>query len=115
MMDSTKLTFTEQISPTVPLKQIDKLNPDEVSEEKKKQIAKDFESLLINNLLDEMKNTIGSWGFEKDGAARQIQGIFTMYLSQHIADNGGFGLWEEIYKFLDNSANNTAESLDSKV
>ena len=95
MMDSTKLTFTEQVSPTVPLKQIDKLNPDEVSEEKKKQIAKDFESLLINNLLDEMKNTIGSWGFEK----------------------GGFGFWKDIYQTMTKSGHqNPAEnSIDRQL
>ena len=117
MMDSTKLTFTEQVSPTVPLKQIDKLNPDEVSEEKKKQIAKDFESLLINNLLDEMKNTIGSWGFEKDGAARQVQGIFWLYLARDIANNGGFGFWKDIYQTMTKSGHqNPAEnSIDRQL
>ena len=99
-MDSTKLTVTDQVLPTAPLKQIDKLNLDEVSEEKKKQIAKDFESLLINKLLEEMKNTIGDWGFEKDGASKQIQGIFWLYLARDVANNGGLGLWKDIYQTM---------------
>jgi len=112
-MDSAKMILTEAVSPPKLLGNLNKINV--VTEEQRRKTARDFESVFINKLLDQMKNTVGKWGFEKDGAARQIQGIFTMYLSQHIADNGGFGLWEEIYKFLDNSANNTAESLDSKV
>lgn len=85
-----------------------------LSEEQKKQAAKNFEAVFINKLLEEMENTLGEWGFEKDGASRQIQGIFRLYLSQHIANNGGFGLWKEIYKSLINSANTstTVDSLD---
>ena len=116
-MDSAKLTLTEQISPQVPLKQIDQLNLDGVSEEKKKQIAKDFESLLINKLLDEMKNTIGNWGFEKDGASMQVQGIFWLYLARDIANNGGLGFWKDIYQTLTKTDNvNPAEnSIDRQL
>ena len=114
-MDSVKLILTEPVSPPALLEQLDKSMLNSISEEKKKQAAKDFESVLLTKLLDEMKNTVGKWGFKKDGASRQIQGIFTLYLSQHIADSGGFGLWEDIYKFLTNSTNKAAESLDSNV
>jgi hypothetical protein len=36
---------------------------------------------------------------------------------RQIADNGGFGLWKDIYQFLNNSnrANATTESLDESV
>jgi len=97
-MDIAKLILTQPVSPPRPLKNLSKI--DDNSEERKKQIAKDFESLLVNKLLDEMKNTIGDWGFEKDGVSTQIQGIFSLYLSRHIANNGGFGLWKDIYEFL---------------
>ncbi len=73
------------------------------SDEEKKQIAKDFESVFVSKLLDEMKNSIGEWGFEKDGASEQVDGIFWMYLARDIADRGGFGLWKDVYKFLTNS------------
>ncbi len=113
-MESSKMILSEQITPPVPLKQLEKLNLDSASEEKKKQIAKDFESLLLNKLLDEMKNTIGNWGFEKDGASMQVQGIFWLYLARDIANNGGIGLWKDIYQNLTNTdhVNPAGNSMD---
>jgi len=74
----------------------------------REQIAKDFESVLLNKLLSEMKNTIGDWGFDDDGASKgtplcgnpEVQGIFWLYLAQDIANQGGLGLWKDIYEFL---------------
>jgi Rod binding domain-containing protein len=100
-MDIAELILTQPVSPPAPLRNSSEL--DGTSEEEKKQIAKDFESVLVNKLLDEMKNTIGDWGFEKDGASKQVQGIFWLYLARDIANNGGFGLWKDIYQFLTNS------------
>ena len=129
-MDSIKLILTQPVPPPVPLehlsgislcKKIAKWKPtkiDEISEEEKKQVAKDFESVLLNKLLDEMKNTIGDWGFDKDGASEQVQGIFWLYLARDIAHNGGFGLWKDIYRFLtnySNQSNTTTKSLDRNV
>jgi Rod binding domain-containing protein len=90
---------------------------DSASEAEKIQSAKDFESVFINKLLDEMKNTIGDWGEEKDGPAQQVDGIFWLYLSRDIADQGGFGMWKDIYKLVNNSEqkNTTSESLDKKL
>lgn len=73
------------------------------SDQKKRQIAKDFESILIKKLLDEMKSTIGDWGLERDGASEQVQGLFWMYLSRHLANNGGLGLCKDMYNFLANA------------
>jgi Rod binding domain-containing protein len=114
MMDNTALIFNEGISPLAPGKQLEKLDQAGMSEEKKKQIAKDFESLLINKLLDEMKNTVGDWGFEKDGASMQVQGIFWLYLARDIANNGGIGLWKDIYKSMTNNepVNSAVKSTD---
>jgi Rod binding domain-containing protein len=90
---------------------------DGASEAEKKQSAKDFESVFINKLLDEMKNTIGDWGEEKDGPAQQVDGIFWLYLSRDIADKGGFGMWKDIYKLVNKSEQNntTSELLDKKL
>ena len=114
-MNSPELILTETAQSTIQLKQLN--NIDGASEEKKKQIAKDFESLLINKLLDEMKNTIGDWGFDKDGPCRQIQGIFWFYLAQELANNGGFGLWRDIYQFLNNTEQTIQEAglLDKSI
>ncbi|MHC4635495.1 MAG: hypothetical protein ACYSYU_09880 [Planctomycetota bacterium] len=114
-MDSAKLILTGTVLPPTPLEQIKKI--DAACEAKKKQFAKDFESVFINKLLDEMKNTIGDWGDEKDGASEQIDGIFWLYLARDIADNGGFGMWKDIYQFLTDSKpeNITPESLDENL
>ncbi|MHC4425028.1 MAG: hypothetical protein ACYSYV_02900 [Planctomycetota bacterium] len=113
-MNSAKLILSEPVSPPVPLEHLDKSRLSSASEEKKKQIAKDFESVLLNKLLDEMKNTIGDWGFDKDGPSKQVQGIFWLYLAGDIANNGGIGLWKDIYQFLTNAdqANTAGKSLD---
>lgn len=100
-MDITKLTLAEAIPSPVSLEHLNGIN--DVLEEKKKQGTKDFESVFIHKLLEEMGNTIGDWGFEEDGASKQVQGIFWLYLARDIANNGGFGLWKDIYKSLTKS------------
>lgn len=128
-MDGTELILTGAVSPPVPLGHLSgdplyevvaKAKPSKIdgfSEEKKEQIAKDFESVLLSKLLDEMKNTIVDWGFDKDATSKQVQGIFWMYLARDIANKGGFGLWKDIYRFLTSSdrTNTTAEPIDSNV
>jgi Rod binding domain-containing protein len=116
-MDNAKLILTEPVSPPVPLELLQKSGLKNASEEKKKQIAKDFESVLLNKMLDEMKNTIGSWGFEKDGPSEQVQGIFWMYLARDMANNGGIGLWKDIHQFLTNAdrTNTAGKSLDGQT
>ena len=97
-MEDIQPIFPEQMNQSLPVKQINESNLKNSSEQKKIQVAKDFESILINNLLDEMKNTVGSWGFEKDGESGQIDGLFWLNLSKEISDQGGLGLWKDIYK-----------------
>lgn len=116
-MDSAKLILTEPVLSPVPLEHLQKSGLKNVSEEKRKQIAKDFESVLLNKMLDQMKNTIGDWGFEKDGPSNQVQGIFWMFLSRDIANNGGIGLWKDIHQFLTNAdrTNTTGKSMDGRT
>jgi len=113
-MDSTQLILTGAVSSPTPL---EKMKTDGASEAKKKQFAKDFESVFINKLLDEMKNTVGDWGFEKEGASEQVEGIFWLYLARDIADKGGFGMWKDIYQFLADSGQKNAvpELLDKTL
>ncbi len=114
-MHSAKLISTEAASPQAQLEKIEKINS--APEAKKKQFAKDFESVFINKLLDEMKNTIGDWGLERDGTSKQVEDIFWLYLARDIANNGGFGMWKDIYQFLTDSGhkNTVAESLDENL
>jgi len=99
-MDSSKLISIEPLSLLSPLDNLKKV--DGVTEQKKEQITKDFESVLLGKLLDEMKNSIGDWGFEESAASEQIQGIFWLYLARHLANNGGLGMWRDIYQSLTN-------------
>ena len=114
-MDSANLILTGAVSPPTLLGQIK--NIEVANEAKKKQFAKDFESVFINRLFDEMKNTIGDWGSEKDGVCKQVEGIFWLYLARDIADNGGFGMWKDIHRFLTDSEHKSTatESLDENL
>jgi len=124
-MDSVKLILTEPVLPPTLLEHLDKSKlsvrgpqDNSISEEKKKQVAKDFESVLLTKLLDEMKNSIVDWGLDKDAASKQIQGIFWLYLARDAANNGGLGLWKDIYQFLsDAEQGNTVQqsSVDGQI
>ena len=114
-MDSTQLILTEAVPKPAQLENLDRTKA--FSQKRAEKIAKDFESLLIDKLLNEMKNTIGDWGFEKDGASKQVQGIFWLHLARDIANKGGFGMWEDISRVLtgENRQNLTAESVDENI
>jgi Rod binding domain-containing protein len=83
----------------------------------KEQFARDFESVFIEKLLDEMKNTIGDWGFEQDAASKQIQGLFWLFLARDVSQNGGVGMWKDIYKTLEQNAAppQTTSEIDDKL
>jgi Rod binding domain-containing protein len=116
-MDSAKLILTEPVSAPAQLEHLAKSKLDGATDEKKKQIAKDFESVLLNKLFDQMSKSVGNWGFEKDGASEQVQGIFWLYLAQDLADKGGMGLWKDIYKSLTHmdQTNAAGNALDGKI
>ena len=116
-MDSAKLILTEPVSPPALLEHLNKSELNNIPEEKKRQVAKDFESVLLNKMLDQMKNTIGDWGFEKDGPSDQVQGIFWLYLARDIANNGGIGLWKDIHQYLTNTdrSNTAGKPLDGQT
>jgi len=74
---------------------------EQIDEQRKKQLAKDFESVLVGRVLEQMKETVGDWGSEEeDAAGEQVQGLFWLHLARDIADKGGFGLWKDIYRFF---------------
>lgn len=69
-------------------------------DKKIQQSAKDFESVLLNKVLDEMKNSIGQWTDEEDVASGQVKGLFWLFLGRDLADKGGLGLWKDISQFF---------------
>ncbi|MHC4716274.1 MAG: rod-binding protein [Planctomycetota bacterium] len=61
------------------------------------QAAKDFESVLLDRLLQEMKRTIPESGLLGGGAAtRQMWDLFWGQLARDIASRGGLGLWKQL-------------------
>ena len=83
--------------------------------QKTEKFCKDFEAVFITRLLDEMKETIGDWGGEQDGAAKQTQGLFWMYLAQDMGDKGGFGLWKQMYNQLAGGESTLAQKQNIEV
>ena len=62
------------------------------------QAAKDFESVLLYKLMEEMNRTVPESDLFGSGATKQVEGIFWYYLAQEVADQGGLGVWRGIYK-----------------
>lgn len=78
--------------------------------EKLAQAAQGFESILLTRLLNEMKETIGKWGMEKDSSTQQIQGLFWMQLAENLADQGGIGLGRQMIDSFEASADTNANT-----
>jgi len=119
-MDIAKMILTEPVlSPSylADARRIQQNNAptDDVSDAKRKQLAKDFESVLLGKILDQAKETVGGLGLdEEDGASGQVQGLFWMYLAQDIADKGGLGLWKDIYRFFKDMEKTSAAALQQQ-
>jgi len=64
------------------------------------KVAKDFESVLIGQLMDQMKETVGKSEFQEDGSSGQIQDMFWDFLGDEVGKKGGFGMWKNIYKSM---------------
>jgi Rod binding domain-containing protein len=106
-METGKLLFTQPVGQSSVLEKIKTAQP--VDDDKKVKFSKDFESVFINKLIDEMKNTVENWDEEEDGASEQMNGIFYMQLGNDIGQKGGIGMWKDIKKSLDQMENKTAE------
>jgi len=73
--------------------------------EKIKEFAQGFESVFISNLLEQMSASVDSLNEDKDGAAKQIDGIFRMQLSQNLSENGSLGLAKSIEQYVSHTLN----------
>ena len=87
--------------PTRPVRDMgDEVSSAHRHDERKRQLARDFESVLLARLFDQVKESIGPWSVdeEDDGTSQQVHGLFWLYLAQDVADKGGLGLWQDIYQ-----------------
>ena len=86
--------------------------------EKLRQLAKDFESVLLSQLVGTMKETLSSISEdEEEVGAGQVKDMFWMCLSREIGDKGGLGLWKDLYQFFSDmqQTQNTAQLLDKNL
>jgi len=60
------------------------------------KVARDFESVLLQKLLDEMRRTIPESGLLESATSDQVQGLFWHYLAEDAAEKGGLGLAKEL-------------------
>ena len=58
--------------------------------------AKDFESILLSKVLEEMDKTIPRSGLLEGGSMKQVRSMFWSFLARDMADKGGFGLWKQL-------------------
>jgi len=71
----------------------------DVADERRKKVARDFESLFIHEILKRMEDTIPVSDMA-DQSSKQIKSMYWSYMAQAIADRGGFGLWKNIYEAM---------------
>ena len=85
---------------------------------KKQELAKDFESVLLVRLFNEVKESISASSFDEDAGSDQIHGMFWSFLAEDVADKGGFGLWKDLYqhfKDLESTDNAAGELTDKEI
>ena len=89
----------------------------DMSDLRKKELAKDFESILLTRLFSEVKASISASSFDEDSGSDQIHGMFWSFLAEDIADKGGFGLWRDLYQhFKDmDGTGATGELMDKEL
>ena len=80
------------------------------SDQALRRAARDFESILLHKLLQEMKNTIPDSGLAGSGATKQLQGLFWSFLARDLAEKGGLGLWKDLYAEWSAAAGGAAET-----
>jgi Rod binding domain-containing protein len=102
---------------TAPVTTPETLSAKENNPEKLRQLAKDFESVLLSQLVGTMKETLSSISEdEEEAGAGQVKDMFWMCLSREVGDKGGLGLWKDLYQFFSDMQKNqnlTAEHAET--
>jgi len=61
------------------------------------KVAKDFESVLLGRLLEEMDRTIPESGLLEGSTTRQVKSMYWSLLAGEMARQGGLGLWKQVH------------------
>ncbi len=73
-------------------------------DEELRAVARQFESIFINQVLKQMQETIQESSFDpEDSSNEQVHGMYCTFLADAVSERGGVGLWEKIYEQLKNS------------
>jgi Rod binding domain-containing protein len=68
------------------------------------RVARDFESVLVLKVVEEMAKTVEESSLPEDGAGRQVNDMFYYHLAQELSARGGFGLWKDIARQMGGGA-----------
>ncbi len=80
-----------------------KNNMDNKDSKKLKETCRDFESILLNQMLSAMRKSIPKSGLFKKSLGMDIyESMYDQYLSKEIAQEKGIGIKEMLYKELNN-------------
>lgn len=82
--------------------------------DKIKEFAQGFESVFISNLLEQMSASVDSLNEDKDGAAKQIDGIFRMQLAQNLSEHGSLGLAKSLQQYVSHTLDSSQTSKETK-
>lgn len=79
-------------------KQVENLQVKGAKEKQLREAARDFEGVLVNTLMNEMQKTVGESGLFENSQTKQIQGMFWQFMSDEVANKGGIGLADQLYR-----------------
>jgi len=63
-----------------------------------KEVAKGFEAVLLQKVMEGMERTIPKSGLFDDSTGEQIRGMFWQMMADAMAEKGGVGLWKQVYE-----------------
>jgi Rod binding domain-containing protein len=73
---------------------------DEVKQQEKlKKVAHDFETVFLHQVMNVMKDSVPDEETE-DSSGEQIQGMYWSFMAQAIGEQGGTGLWKDIFSAM---------------
>jgi Rod binding domain-containing protein len=83
----------------------------ELEIEKMKKVAKDFEAIFLRQIMKNMQDTVPDSKLFESSQMDQIQSMFWSFLADKLADDGGLGLWKNIYEEIKQNNMPQAQSL----
>ena len=84
------------------IKKLDDITKDgvvDLEDEKRKKVAKDFESIFVRQIIDKMKDTIPE-SEDEDSSSKQLKSMYWSFMSDMVGKQGGFGMWQNIYESM---------------